>query len=151
MPMSRIGNSCNESERNDKAVCRQIRSDSVICFFGLLTTLVNYAVYIPCLNILKLSRAVSNIIAWIAAVAFAFLTNKRFVFRSGSWAAAVVMGELAKFLGTRVGSGLAETLLIWLMVDTLGQNGILWKLLTNAAVLVINYIGSCFFVFKKQQ
>ena len=41
--------------------------------FGVLTTVVNYAVYLPCLNILGLSAAVSNCIAWVVAVAFAFL------------------------------------------------------------------------------
>ena len=41
--------------------------------FGVLTTVVNYAVYLPCLNIFGLSAAVSNCIAWVVAVAFAFL------------------------------------------------------------------------------
>ena len=51
-------------------------------FFGGLTTVVNYLVYLPAYNVLGLSAAVSNILAWVAAVAFAFLTNKPFVFKS---------------------------------------------------------------------
>ena len=45
-------------------------------FFGVLTTAVNYLVYLPLYNLLGISAAVSNIIAWVAAVAFAYVTNK---------------------------------------------------------------------------
>ena len=54
-------------------------------FFGGLTTVVNYAVYLPCYNLLGISGAVSNLIAWVVAVAFAYLTNKPFVFKSNDW------------------------------------------------------------------
>ena len=56
-------------------------------FFGVLTTAVNYVVYLPCYNVLGLSAAVSNMIAWVVAVAFAYLTNKPFVFKSHDWSA----------------------------------------------------------------
>ena len=48
-------------------------------FFGVLTTVVNYLVYLPCFNLLNLSAAVSNVIAWAVAVLFAYVTNKPFV------------------------------------------------------------------------
>lgn len=51
-------------------------------FFGVLTTAVNYLVYLPLYNLLGISAAVSNIIAWVAAVAFAYVTNKPFVSRA---------------------------------------------------------------------
>lgn len=54
-------------------------------FFGVLTTVVNYLVYLPLYNLLGISAAVSNIIAWVAAVAFAYVTNKPFVFKSHDW------------------------------------------------------------------
>ena len=50
--------------------------------FGVLTTVVNYVIYLPVYNILGLSAALSNAIAWVGAVAFAYLTNKPFVFKS---------------------------------------------------------------------
>ena len=56
-------------------------------FFGGLTTVVNYLVYLPCYNWWGISSSVSNMIAWVAAVAFAFLTNKPFVFKSNDWSA----------------------------------------------------------------
>ena len=118
-------------------------------FFGVLTTAVNYIVYLPCYNVLGLSGSVSNAIAWVAAVAFAYLTNKPFVFRSHDWSMKAVIPELTKFVGCRVGSGVLETAIIFLTVDTLSRNGNVMKLLTSVLVVVLNYIGSKLLVFKK--
>ena len=118
-------------------------------FFGVLTTVVNYVVYLPCYNILGLSAVVSNGIAWVVAVAFAYLTNKPFVFKSHDWSAKTVIPELSKFVGCRVGSGLAESAILLLAVDIMGWNRNIWKLLTNVLVVILNYIGSKLLVFKK--
>ena len=61
--------------------------------FGVLTTAVNYLVYLPCYNVLKLSGSLSNVLAWIGAVAFAFMTNKPFVFHSQDWSLKVLWPE----------------------------------------------------------
>lgn len=117
--------------------------------FGVLTTVVNYAVYLPIYNLLGLSAAVSNVIAWVAAVAFAFLTNKPFVFKSHDWSAKTVIPELTKFVSCRVASGAMETLILLLTVDILDWNGNIWKLITQVLVVVLNYITSKLVVFKK--
>ena len=119
-------------------------------FFGGLTTLVNYAVYLPCYNWLHLSGALSNVIAWVAAVAFAYLTNKPFVFKSHDWSMKVVLPELTKFVGCRVGSGLLETAIIFVTVDLLGWNGNVIKLITSILVVVLNYVASKLLVFRKR-
>lgn len=118
-------------------------------FFGVLTTLVNYAVYLPCYNWLGLSATVSNVIAWVVAVAFAYLTNKPWVFKSHDWSAKVVIPELTKFVACRVGSGVLETGMIFVFVDWLGFDGNVFKLVTSVLVVILNYIGSKLLVFKK--
>ena len=118
-------------------------------FFGGLTTLVNFLVYIPCYNWLELSATVSNVIAWVVAVAFAYLTNKPFVFRSHDWSWKTVGPELTKFVGCRIGSGLLETAAIFLTVDCLHWNGNVMKLILAVVVVILNYIGSKLLVFKK--
>ena len=118
-------------------------------FFGGLTTLVNYMIYLPCLYWLGLSASVSNILAWIVAVAFAYLTNKPFVFKSHDWSRQTVIPELTKFVTCRIGSGVLETLILLVTVDLLGWNGAAWKLLTQIMVIVLNYVGSKLLVFKK--
>ena len=118
-------------------------------FFGVLTTAVNYAVYLPCYNLLGLSAAVSNVIAWGVAVAFAYLTNKPWVFKSHDWSRQTVIPELTKFVGCRVGSGALETGIIFLFVDVLCWNGNVMKLITSVLVVILNYIGSKLLVFRK--
>ena len=132
-----------------KALMVRYRDVIVYLAFGVLTTAVNYIVYLPCYNVLGLSGSVSNAIAWVGAVAFAYLTNKPFVFRSHDWSAKTVIPELTKFVGCRVGSGVLETAIIFLTVDWLGWNGNVMKLLTSVLVVVLNYIGSKLLVFKK--
>lgn len=118
--------------------------------FGVLTTLVNYIVYYPCLNLLRLSASVSNVIAWVFAVAFAFLTNKPFVFRSHDWSAKTVIPELTKFVGCRVGSGAMETVILFVAVDLLHWNGNLWKIVTSVLVVIVNYVASKLLVFRRK-
>ena len=118
--------------------------------FGVLTTVVNYAVYLPVYNWLGLSAAVSNMVAWVAAVAFAFLTNKPFVFKSHDWSASVLWPELTKFVGCRIASGLLETLIIFVTVDCLQWNGNWMKLFTNVMVVFLNYFGSKLLVFVRK-
>ncbi len=132
-----------------EALISQYYDILVYLVFGVLTTVVNYLVYLPCYNLLGLSASVSNVAAWAVAVAFAFVTNKPFVFRSHDWSAKTVVPELVKFIGTRLGSGGVETVILLLTVDLLGWNGNLWKLITSVLVVILNYIGSKLLVFKK--
>jgi len=117
-------------------------------FFGVLTTAVNYIVYLPCYNLLNLSGSVSNIIAWVFAVAFAYLTNKPFVFKSHDWSAKTVIPELTKFVGSRVLSGVLETAIIFVTADMHGWNGNVMKLVTRVLVVIFNYVASKLLVFK---
>ena len=119
-------------------------------FFGVCTTIVNYLIYIPCYNFLGMSATVSNMIAWVVAVAFAYLTNKPFVFKSNDWSAKTVVPELTRFIGCRIGSGAAETVILLVTVDLLGWNGNIWKLVTQIMVVILNYIGSKLLVFRKK-
>ena len=121
----------------------------VYLVFGVLTTVVNYVIYLPCYNLLHFSAAVSNVLAWVVAVAFAYVTNKPFVFRSHDWSAQTVVPELTRFVGSRIASGGLETLIIFLTVDCLGWNGNLMKLVTSVLVVILNYIASKLLVFRK--
>ena len=119
-------------------------------FFGGLTTAVNYIVYLPCCNWLHLSASVSNVIAWVVAVAFAYVTNKPFVFKSHDWSAKTVWPELTKFVGCRVGSGALETAIIFVTVDVLAWDGNWMKLITSVLVVILNYFASKLLVFRKK-
>ena len=85
------------------------------------------------------------------AVVFAFVTNKPFVFQSHDWSMKVVLPELGKFVATRISSGVLETLILFIAVDTLGGDGNIWKLVTQVMVIVVNYVGSKLLVFRKKK
>lgn len=118
-------------------------------FFGVLTTVVNYLVYLPVYNLLHLSASLSNAIAWVAAVVFAYLTNKPWVFKSHDWSRQTVIPELTKFVSCRLASGIMETVILLVTVDLFHWNGNIWKLVTSVLVVVLNYVASKLLVFKK--
>ena len=134
-----------------KALMVKYREILSYLFFGVLTTVVNYCVYLPLFNLLQLSATLSNVIAWAVSVAFAYLTNKPFVFRSHDWSAKTVLPELSKFVGCRVGSGLIETGVLFVTVDLLHWNGNILKLLVSVLVVVLNYVGSRLLVFRRKK
>lgn len=127
--------------------------------FGVLTTVINYIVFGLILHYFGTeSTLIANIIAFIAAVSFAFVTNKLYVFQSRSWKLDVLKRELPSFLGARLFSLGIEELGLWicllLNVDRLGLfsvNGMMIaKLVLAVIVVILNYIFSKFFIFKKE-
>lgn len=117
-------------------------------FFGGLTTLVNWLVYFPLFNYFGVDSAVSNVIAWAASVAVAFLTNKPFVFKSHDWSVGTVFPELTKFVSARLLSGLIETLSLLVLVTWLGLDGNVMKVVISIIVVLLNYVASKLIVFK---
>ena len=118
--------------------------------FGVLTTLVNYIVYFPCCYV-GIPASVSNILAWVVSVLFAYLTNKPFVFRSKDWSMKTVVPEAARFFGCRIGSGALESAILFVTVDLLHWNSASWKIFTSVLVVVLNYVGSKLLVFRKKK
>ena len=118
--------------------------------FGGLTTAVSFAIYFSVYHYMQLSAAWSNVISWIGAVCFAFLTNKPFVFRSSDWSLAVVLPELGKFVGSRLFSGLLETMILAVTVDWLHLHNLGMKIAASVIVVIFNYFASKLIVFRSR-
>ncbi len=116
--------------------------------FGVLTTIVNYAVFELC-NFLSIHYLVGTLIAWGLAVMFAYITNKLFVFESKSWKKEVIIKELSSFVACRIISGLFDLGFMALAVELLTMNKSIAKLVSNIFVVIANYIFSKLFIFKK--
>ena len=119
-------------------------------FFGVLATAVDYAVSFVCHYGLQLSPTVSTVIAWAAAVIFAFFTNKAWVFGSRDWSGKTLLPEFLKFTGSRVFSGVLVTVCIQVTVERLGWNFALMKVATSILNIILNYIFSKLLVFRKK-
>mgnify|MGYP000893314020 CR=1 FL=1 len=116
-------------------------------FFGVLSTLVNMMAYGVCYNTFGLHNLVSNAIAWVAAVLFAYAVNKLFVFQSHKDTAAEALREFGLFIGARLLSFGVNEAMMWLMVDVGHINGGFSKILANIIVLIMNYFFSKRIIF----
>ena len=130
-----------------------LRNKTIIlyAFFGVLTTLINIAVYILCYNHLKIPNTISNIIAWILAVAFAFVTNKLYVFESKDKSRPTLIWEIISFSCARLTTGFLDLLIMFISVNILKKEAILFKIISNIVVIICNYVFSKLFVFRKKK
>lgn len=118
--------------------------------FGVLTTLINWASYYFYYNIAHLSNILSNIIAWILAVLFAFITNKLWVFESKSFKVKTLIYELFTFLTSRILTGILDVVIMYVTVDIFTMNSTIWKLISNVIVIIINFVLSKLIIFKNK-
>ena len=133
--------------------------------FGVATTVVNYIVFHLLYNVLwqQQNSLIANAAAFVAAVIFAFVVNKLFVFESKSWSAATLKREIPSFLAGRIGSfGIEEAGLFLaekvfklggVIAITLGGTELDWITVIKVAlafvVVALNYVFCKLFVFKK--
>lgn len=127
--------------------------------FGVLTTLVNFV----CFWLLKTAFSgfttaanstallmIINSLAWLVAVIFAYITNKLYVFESKSWKLNVIIKEILGFGAARILSLLFENLFLLLTVQVLHIMEMPAKIIASVFVVIINYIASKLFIFKKK-
>jgi len=131
--------------------------------FGIITTAVNWISYALLVYVLKNTTTLnediytntSNIISWIIAIIFAFITNKIWVFESKTWELKTTLREAGSFLGSRTLSFFIEigsfNLLIkaGLSQSLFGVEGFFAKIIVTIVAVILNYFFSKLFVFKK--
>ena len=117
--------------------------------FGILTTVVNLVTYNLCYYQMGIGNTASNIIAWILSVVFAFVTNKLFVFESKDKSKKESLKELFNFFGFRLLSLGIDTLALYLLLNVVNVGEMIAKIISNVVVIILNYIFSKLFVFKK--
>lgn len=118
--------------------------------FGVFTTIVNIVTYSICYQQIGLSNTLSNVLAWILAVTFAYLTNKVWVFDSKSWAWAVLKREITAFISCRIATGILDIVIMYICVDILAWPAVLMKIISNVLVIILNYVFSKLIIFKKK-
>ena len=131
-------------------IYRRHREQIDYLFWGVMTTVVNFAVYFVCTRALNIHHLASNAAAWVVSVAFAYFVNKIFVFRAKDWTGKVVLREAAQFTSGRIASGVMEMVLLLVFVDWLGLPDAIIKVISNVLVIIVNYIISKFLVFKRK-
>ena len=138
-------------------ICRELlkkyREQISYLVVGGLTTAVSLLTYYLCTKTflnpeIPLQLQAANVISWICAVAFAYVTNRRYVFRSR---AENKVQEAAKFVLSRVTTLLMEMAIMWLGVTALGVNDRIVKLVAQVSIILANYVLSKLLVFRKKE
>lgn len=139
-------------DKLNKLIKKFINKETILyLIFGVLTTILNIAIYGLLYDILHWDVIIATVIAWIAAVIFAFITNKIFVFNSKTTDKKVLLKETVSFLIARLVSLGFDVLITWLMVDVGGINVWVTKVVSNVIVVILNYIFSKLFIFNNKQ
>ena len=118
--------------------------------FGILTTLVNIVSYWVFAHLFLLPVMASTVIAWILAVFFAYITNRKWVFHSKAVESKAIIKEMSSFFICRLATGFIDWACMFIFVDLLHLNDIVIKVLANIIVVVLNYLGSKFVIFKRR-
>lgn len=119
-------------------------------FFGVCTTLVNIIVYFIC-RTFEMSAAAGTVTAWILSVLFAYVTNRHWVFECRAESVTGVFREALSFFSCRLATGILDLAIMVFFVDLLHQNDMLIKIISNALVIILNYLASRFFIFQKKE
>ena len=132
-----------------KSLWEHYRELILYVFFGGCTTLINILIYFLCRQWLAMEVVAADVVAWLLAVIFAYITNKLFVFESKSWRAKLVAKELAAFMAARLFSLGVDVVMLYVTVELLEWWELPMKVLANVVVIVINYIFSKWIIFRK--
>lgn len=119
-------------------------------FVGVATTLVNYVMYYLATRPMGLDVMPGTWVAWFVAVLFGYVANKKYVFHTHCENAAALVKEAGSFFAMRLVSLGMETVLMYLLVEMLHLNDLAMKLLVNIVVIILNYVFSKLFIFKKK-
>jgi putative flippase GtrA len=117
-------------------------------FFGVCTTIVNVVVYWLAAHPLGFSVMLSTIFAWLFAVLFAYLTNRRWVFHSEASTVQEIVRELCSFFVCRLATGVVDWLCMLVFVNILSWNDVVVKSAANVLVIVLNYVASKLIIFR---
>lgn len=117
---------------------------------GVLTTVVSLGIYYALIwtvldPSIPLQLQVANVLSWIGAVIFAYITNRKYVFHSKNQN---IMKELRDFVGSRLVSLLVDMAIMFVFVSLLKQNANIFKLVSQVVVIVLNYVLSKLVVFR---
>ena len=129
---------------------KKILTKEVILYivFGIFTTIVNLGSFYVMNTLLKINENISNFIAILLAVLFAYLTNKDLVFHSNAKTIKEKTMQFIKFMLGRAFT-MAVEFVGGLILFNLPIPNIIIKIGLTIIVIVLNFFISKFFAFKR--
>ena len=135
---------------NNKYLSKCVNRETITyTFAGIMTTIVNFIIYYILCNLLEVENLIANTIAWIGAVLFAYIVNALWVFQSERGSLVKESMKIIKFIGARLLSFFVEQIGMFLFVDWLKFNNLIVKSVLMVIVIVLNYLFSKIYIFRK--
>ena len=133
-------------------IIKKFMTKEVILYvvFGVLTTIVNIATFYVLTKFCHLEENISNIIAIILAVVFAYITNRKLVFNSTATTAKQIIIEMFKFFSARLFTMIVEFFGFMLLFNVLHIPDLISKTTVTVVVIILNFFLSKFFAFKRK-
>lgn len=132
----------------EKAVMRE---GIAYLIFGVLTTVIDYVISNALFYMAGMPSVPAQSIAWAAAVLFAFVTNKWWVFNSHTLVPSEVWKEFISFVLCRIATFIFNLAALFIMVDLLKMEFFVCKLLISVVVVILNYVFSKILIFTKKK
>lgn len=120
-------------------------------FFGFLTTVINFLVYEVFTKLFDVKYSISNVIAWILSVTFAYIVDRNIVFESQKNKITDIIKEIVLFFGARIMSLIIDMILMYIGVELLLVNDTVVKIISNIVVIIVNYLISKLIVFNRRK
>ena len=135
-----------------KELIKKFCTKEVILYliFGVLTTLVNLVSFYVLSKLVGWEENLSNFIAIVLAVLFAYVTNKNLVFHSEAKNMKEKFGEFCKFIAGRAVTMVVEFVGCWILFKTAIPE-MISKLAVTVIVVILNYFISKFYAFKTKK
>ncbi len=118
-------------------------------FFGGCTFLVSIISFYLFNKVIGFNEHIANIISWILAVSFAYVTNKKYVFESKTSEKKDLLREIGSFVSARLLTLVMEELILLIGVNFMHIDSMIVKIVAQVIVIVSNYFLSKLFIFKK--
>lgn len=130
-----------------QSIIEKFREISSYLIFGVFTTLINIFVFFIFNNLLSFNYLIANVFAWFLSVLFAYITNRRYVFKGHKMNTIKTMFTF--FLSRLTTLGL-DMFLMFIMIDTLSLKEMYAKITIQVVVVILNYVFSKMFVFNSR-
>ena len=118
-------------------------------FFGVVTTIVNIVVYAICAHVFGIETVISTAIGQVVSIIVAYLTNRKWVFKSQAHTAKAITREIVSFASARAATFILDMLIMFIFVDKMHLPDIPVKIASNIVVIILNYVASKLFIFAK--
>ena len=134
-----------------KALCLKYKEVLLYLIFGGLTTVVSLVTFWLAGHPLGLNTLIANVVSWICAVTFAYVTNAKWVFEAKPETGGERFRQFVSFYAGRLATLGVEELILFVFVTLLHCNDMLIKVIAQVVVVVLNYVISKLLVFRKKR